>query len=104
MSRNLTNRDDNKNDMPTDKTNNSNIKGKINNHDNEGYTPLINAKMNKATKPNNRLIKADKALDNTNKYFGILIFLIKSPLATTDTKPCTVASEKKFQNIMPVKR
>lgn len=104
MSRNLTYNDDNRNEIPTDTIKSSATKGIINNHWNDGVTPLIKAKRHKTTMPKKRLIKADIAVENTNKYFGRLIFLIKSPRATTDDTPRLVDSAKKFHRMTPVNK
>ena len=56
------------------------------------------------TRLRHRFIKADIVEDRTIRYFGMLIFLIKSPLATIELRLVDVASTKKFHKIMPSKR
>ena len=104
MSRNFTYMADNKNDTPSANINNSIMRGIISNHSNDGVIPLNNAKINTTIKLNPRLISAEKELDTTIKYLGILIFLIKSPLATIEAAPIVVDSTKKFHITIPRRR
>lgn len=67
-------------------------------------TLLKKAKVATTRRLSTRFIVAEKLVESTRRYRGILIFLIKSPLSTITVNPREVTSEKNVHSTIPNKR